>query len=345
MKIRYESTRFQPETLEIIERANGILAKYARRGIIITLRQLYYQFVALDLFPDHWKDPRTGSTNNIRSYKKLGDAVNKARLAGFIDWDYITDSTRKAQSLPHWNSPGDVIESAAYGYHIDLWNGQENHVEVWIEKDALASIVRPVCARWDVTFFACRGYTSQSEMWGAAQRLLKHVQAGQTVKIIHLGDHDPSGVDMTRDIETRIKGFVGHHVIKDYAEANPRALDETEEGFIERMREDIDGEFNIEINRIALTPDQIAEYNPPPNFAKMTDSRSGQYVAEHGKYSYELDALDPDVLSALIDQTIRSYLDEKLFQKRRDRLEVERALLKRVSANWERVEKWVRKLR
>lgn len=181
-RIAYVSKRFGAGTMETIDRANAICAEYQAQGFDLTLRQLYYQFVARGFIP-----------NRQSEYKRLGDVVNDARLAGLMDWDYIVDRTRAMRQNAHWTNPEDIMHSAASGYAVDKWAGQPERVEVWVEKDALVGVVEPASRRNDVPFFACRGYTSQSEMWAAAQRILRHVRRGTKVTILHLGDMTPAG--------------------------------------------------------------------------------------------------------------------------------------------------------
>lgn len=83
----------------------------------------------------------------------------------------------------------------------------------------------------------------------------------------------------------------------------------------------------LEVNRIALNFDQIERYNPPPNPAKITDSRSDSYIAEYGRSSWELDALDPDVLVSLITSTILSYRDDDVYDEVIEREKQERAMI------------------
>lgn len=149
----YVEKRFNPATLDVIARANEIIAEYAEQGFALTLRQLYYQFVARALL-----------RNKQTEYKRLGSIVNDARLAGLIDWDHIQDRTRNLLSNSHWTDPAEIIDSAARSFEVDKWTGQEWRPEVWIEKDALLGVIEGVCVELDVPFFSCRGYTSQSEM-------------------------------------------------------------------------------------------------------------------------------------------------------------------------------------
>jgi len=176
-KILYVERRFSPDSRLMIAQANLIIEEFAADNFVLTLRQLYYQFVG-----------KAWIENTMKAYKRLGSVVNDARLAGLISWDAIEDRTRSVRQRSHWDDPSGVIESAAYGYGIDLWEGQSKRVEVMIEKDALVGVAEGVCRKWDVPLLSCRGYTSQSELWRTANR---HKDYGCRVVVIHLGDHDP----------------------------------------------------------------------------------------------------------------------------------------------------------
>lgn len=279
-KIEYIPKRFRRDSLSKIYQAQAICEEYAAQGLTITLRQLYYQFVARALIP-----------NKQTEYNNLGSLINDARLAGYIDWNHLEDRTRNLRSLGHWNSPADILDSAAWGFRIDKWERQPVYCEVWIEKDALVGVIERACRENDVPYFSCRGYTSQSEIWSAAQRLLAKSEVRdeygeltrRDVVIIHLGDHDPSGIDMTRDVDDRLDLF----------------MTKTDGGW--------DSGFDpARIKRIALNWDQVEQYNPPPNPAKLTDSRADGYIRKFGLESWELDALEPTV----IDRLIRDQIDE-----------------------------------
>ena len=306
MKIAYQTFRFRERSLQLIQTANDIITEYQRKGFTLTLRQLYYQCVARDFIP-----------NTQRDYKNLGSIINDARLAGLIDWSALEDRTRNLRSVGHWDSPQDIVAKVARQYAIDKWENQELRPEVWIEKDALVGVIERVCNTHDVGFFSCRGYTSQSEMWGAAMRFLSRWQNGgnQGVKVIHLGDHDPSGQDMSRDIEERIRMFMRYH--------SPAA------------------ERAFEFERIALNRDQIDQYEPPPNPAKSTDARFAKYVEEHGEESWELDALDPEVIESLIEKAVLDGRDEDKWEDRVSQEESEKSQLERVSENWSEVAEFV----
>lgn len=323
MRIAYEDWKPGAEALTVLAQANRICTDYRAQGYDLTLRQLYYQFVAGGLIP-----------NNQRSYKRLGDIINRGRLAGYIDWDFIVDRTRNLRSVSHWETPGGVIDSAAKSYARDKWAEGDTRVEVWVEKEALAGIVERVANENDVAWFACRGYVSQSELWGAAQRHLQYIEAGQRVIVVHLGDHDPSGIDMTRDIEDRLVKFLDQDWMGSHGDEfiEPGATGATLGAIRDSLHAHVGGD-PITVRRIALNMDQIEQYNPPPNPAKITDSRAEGYIRRFGPESWELDALDPAMLSGLIRDTVAEYIDPS-FDVITDEQESERAGLLEASRRW-----------
>jgi hypothetical protein len=265
MKEQFQDKAFRPESLAIIDSANEIIEEYQDQDLCLTLRQLYYQFVSRDLLE-----------NTVRNYKRLGDIISDARLAGLVDWDAIEDRTRNLEKAAHWESPKDILDACIGQYRIDRWANQESYVEVWIEKEALAGVFSESCGDLDVPFFACRGYTSASEMYSAGKRMGRHLDNGRHPVVIHFGDHDPSGIDMTRDLADRLSMFA---------------------------------EGEVEVQRIALNFDQIEQYSPPPNPAKATDPRFASYQIEYGDESWELDALDPRTLRGLIQANVEKHID------------------------------------
>jgi len=290
-KIAYIEKGFKPSSLLIIEQANEIIDDYMADGLKLTLRQLYYQFVSRDLLP-----------NKQKEYKRLGSIISDARLAGLIDWAAIEDRTRSLRGNTHWIDPGQIVSAAARGFQLDHWDGQAYRPEVWIEKEALVGVIAGICQEVDIDYFACKGYVSQSEMWGAAQRLKSYTRHNQTPIIIHLGDHDPSGIDMTRDIEDRQALF--------------QAL-----GCI--------------VERIALNMNQVDEYNPPPNPAKLTDSRCSGYIKNYGRNSWELDALEPRILRRLIKDTVLAYRDDDIYENVLKQEKEYLDVLAKIERNWQ----------
>jgi len=328
MKIRYIPKKFSADGVKIIDRANSILNDYNAQGYDLTLRQLYYQFVARGII-----------ANKDTEYKRLGSIINDARLAGLVDWDHITDRTRNMWENSHWDSPKSIVSACAKQFQFDKWKDQKNYVEVWVEKDALVGVLEQACSPLDVPYFSCRGYTSQSEMWRAAQRLLKKLTSGKKVTIIHLGDHDPSGVDMSRDIEDRLTMFMQSDYVRVICRTNPQNKGEATAEWGERMEQlalKDDKYMNpLTVNRIALTMDQIREYNPPPNPAKLTDARSKKYVEEFGDESWELDSLEPSVITGLIRDAVFELRNADIWDSAVRMEDEAKRRLQHLSDNWE----------
>ena len=273
MRETFTSKAFRGSSRTIIDTANAICAEYAAQGYNLTLRQVYYQFVARGLL-----------ANKDQNYKRLGSIINDARLAGEMDWDYIQDRTRNVRGgFGGYLNPGQFIEEVVDSYVEPIWVDQHYRPEVWVEKDALVDVVARACGPDRVPHFSCRGYVSQSEMYAAAKRMERQLRRGRTPVVIHLGDHDPSGIDMTRDIRERLSLMAWEP---------------------------------IEVRRIALTMEQIDQYQPPPNPAKLSDSRGAGYVEEYGYESWELDALEPTVLNALIQAEIDTLVDRDALESR-----------------------------
>jgi hypothetical protein len=300
-KRKFIDKRFGDAALHTIAQANTLLRDYASKGYTMTLRQLHYQFVAKGL-PDL---EGSAYTNTKQSYKRLGDIMSNARLAGLVDWNHMEDRLRELERSPRWDSPSQIIRAVSQQYQQDLWEGHDVRPEVWIEKDALAGVIEPVCRELRVDYFACRGYVSQSAQFEASERFRRYRASGQEPVVFHLGDHDPSGLDMTRENEAKFALLTGERV---------------------------------KVVRLALNFAQVEQYNPPPNFAKTTDSRAADYISRFGEESWELDALDPDVIADLITDAIDPLKDAELWVRNKAAEEDRQAEIESVSrVDWEDV--------
>lgn len=276
-RICYRDLNLRPRAIETIGRIGALIEEYQAQGLSLTVRQIHYQMVARGVMPN------TGAT-----YTHVQDCVNKGRLAGLLDWDAIEDRGRNLMGLRTQLSPGHAIAAQIDEYRLDLWADQPFRPEVWIEKQALEGVISGICSDLRVDFYAQKGYNSQSEQWRAGQRFAGYVREGQRPIVLHLGDHDPSGVHMTVDNRQRLEEFAGVPVM---------------------------------VQRLALNYSQIEEYAPPENFAKGTDSRMPFYeehmasVGGDPSLSWELDALDPRVVRDLIQDAVDRLRDEDRWQR------------------------------
>jgi len=292
MKSQFVPTNFRANTLVLIEKCNVILDSYAAQGFDMTLRQLYYQLVQANEIH-----------NNQRQYDRLGDIVNNARLAGLIDWDYIVDRTRSLRQLSTWNSPSEIISVSAEQYRVDKWEGQLYRPEVWIEKEALAGVFERVCNEMEVPYFSCRGYASITALYSTWRRFKNYLAKGQIPYILHFGDHDPSGIDMTRDITDRLIKFG----------------------------------LTPKLERMALNYEQVERFRPAPNFCKLSDSRANGYIAKFGLESWELDALQPDVLAAIFRTEIENLIDVSAWDSAVELEREQSAVLHKISDRFDEV--------
>jgi len=274
MKQKFREIHLSKANRERLDTINSIIQEYQREGYRLTLRQLYYQLVSRDII-----------ANQQKEYAKLSRLLTEGRMAGIVDWSAIEDRLRQPEVPSAWDGPAELLESAANQYRKNRMRGQDTYIEVWVEKDALSGVLSRVTEAYHVPILVNRGYGSVSAMYEAYRRFDRARIQGQQVHILYLGDHDPSGLDMIRDVE-------------------------------ERIREFFDGKGNwvdFTVTPIALTAEQIREYNPPPNPAKMSDTRAGKYTAEHGYESWEVDALKPEVLNQLLTDAINDLIDIEMW--------------------------------
>lgn len=294
MKQCYVPTRFNSATRHLIALIDKMIREYLAAGYRLSVRQLYYQLVARGIVE-----------NTERSYKRIASIINDARLAGELDWDAIEDRGRDVETRAAWDSGQAVLNQAARGFHMDMWENQRDRVFVVVEKAALAGVLGGVCTKYDVPLLAARGYPSVSIMREMALQYIGNaISFGQQVTVLHCGDHDPSGIDMTRDLRERFELFLG------------------------------DDAGSLELRRIALTRKQVDEKNPPPNPAKVTDSRFEGYKREHGDESWELDALEPSYLVALVTKHITEHIDDEKWEEREQQIEGVRTKLNKVAADF-----------
>lgn len=279
----YRPRKFNDERMELIRQINIMISNYATKGLALTVRQIYYQFVTLNIVP-----------NNGKSYDKVQSAIADGRMAGLISWTAIEDRGRSLQGWRTHSTPQKALSELAKSYKRDVWETQPFRVEVWVEKAALIGVVQQICAPLRVDYYTQRGYNSQSQQWEAGQRFANYIAKGQRVIVFHLGDHDPSGIDMTRSNTELLELFAG---------------------------------TPINVQRLALNRDQIDKYNPPPQPAKRSDARFETYKEEHGTESWELDALEPTVIQALISDAVLRVRDEDLFREQIIREEEEKRWL------------------
>jgi hypothetical protein len=339
MKLEFDpSIRLSKENKRMLSIINDILREYRREGYKLTLRQLYYQLVSRALIHE----------NSLAQYSKLSGLLTRGRMAGNVDWNIIEDRNR-IPYLPYYNEDvADAFSDTKEHYRLDRQRDQEINVELWVEKDALSGVLRRMTSKYHVHLVVNKGYTSTTAMYDAFQRIKDSIKKGRKVHILYLGDHDPSGLDMDRDIRDRMKLFVTNskEMQMMYWDLETEEQDDFREsdffyGFVQKFGDkdkqlmtkndnpDYDGiYFNMPyiymqkqfhdlftVERIALTQEQIKTYNPPTNPAKFKDPRSEWYVKHFGRVSWEVDALKPEVLDEIVTEKIEGLIDMSKYEK------------------------------
>lgn len=275
MKVEVNGNSYRSKKRMLIEESKKILSSYTQP---ITLRQLYYRLVARECIE-----------NKKSQYSYLSQVLVKARLKGEIAWDDIEDRLRSVEggdydsytSQEHLDYYLERLKEAPDTYHRPRWEGQSYYIEVWVEKEALSRLFEQVCDPLCVRTFAGKGYASWTSLHEAYERFIVAHQHGRDCKILYFGDFDPSGKDIERFIT---------------------------EALNERLGIFIQGDF-IQVQRIALTRDQIVEKQLPPQPAKETDTRYEDFVKEHGDMVVELDAIEPDELQDMIREAVNEHFD------------------------------------
>lgn len=281
MKIKFKDEHFTDAALALVQATNTIVSQYESR---LTARQVYYQFVS----------HVPGFQNSDANYKKVTDIISKGRMAGLIDWDAIEDRGRVISMPTEFSGIGAGLQLLHDQYKVKRWEDQPRYAELWVEKQALAGVLQPIADKVHVPFMANKGYGSSSSMFEASRRLIHYGAAKEEAIIFYLGDFDPSGEDMVRDIRDRLTTF---------------------------------GVQNLRVVKLALTWEQIQTYNPPPNPAKITDPRARAFIEEHGDESWEVNALDPTVIETIIMDAFKGIVDVKLMKAAKKREKEEKKYL------------------
>lgn len=322
----------------VISAMVGICEEYKRDRYTLTLRQLYYQLVARDIIPNHDK-----------VYKKMSGLKDEAVYGGLIDWGVFEDRGRVPHTPYYENGVAEALERTIECYRLDRQENQNVHVEVWTEKDAISSILKRVTDKYGITLVVNKGYTSSTAIYGAYERFTEKINHDKKVKILYFGDHDPSGLDMVRDIRERlmfmfINGEQLDSGFQDQLDAwwvdesltlcDVAEFDEKYESVTELMRPDLsdykhekiyplfdEGRMAMffhekglfEVQQIGLTMEQIEAYNPPHNPAKITDPRAKNYVKKYGAVSWEVDALKPNIMQGIVKDAIEQSISMETY--------------------------------
>ena len=239
---------------------DGLIALAEQHGPA-TVRQCFYLAIAAGLI-DKTEQEYKGTVCRL-----LADA----RIEGDLSWSTIVDHTRSALYLKTADSLADAVADTARHYRRAMWRNQEHRVEIWIEKQTLMGVLRDVTMEFDVGLFATRGYPSLSFLYDCAEDIQ---DSGKPTFIYFLGDHDPSGRDIRRNVEARLREFTD--------------------------------DADIVFEHLAVTPEQIREMSLPVRPTKTTDTRAKGWQGG----SVEVEAITPDKLRNMVTNAIVQHIDD-----------------------------------
>ena len=252
------------KTTALIDAALRILAEQNP----MTIRQLFYRLVSVNVIP-----------NDLASYQRVSEAMTKSRDDGRCPFDWIADRSRPIYEVGAFIDAVEYADTVRGGYRKDYWATQPEHVELWVEKDAIIGSIEDVCGKLGVTIRVGRGYWSTT----AAHNIAEHFASiEKPITAFYLGDHDPSGCDIPRDLEERVHAYNS-------------------------------GDFVLE--RLAIHKADIAAFNLPPLPLKKksdgtdSDPRAMKFRREHGGEAVELDALPPIELRRRIEEAVKKHTD------------------------------------
>jgi hypothetical protein len=277
------------QTSPIKRRRSTRVEVEARREVLLNIIEASRPMTVRQVF---YQATVRGLVEKVESgYAKVQNDLTLMRRAGTLPYDWLADNTRWQRKPLTFNSVEHALAETAKFYRKALWADADCYVEIWLEKDALAGVIYPVTSLYDVPLMVARGYASPSFLHTAAEYI-----NGLDVPayIYHLGDFDPSGVNAGEKIEETVR----------------------------KLAPDAD----IYFERIAVTEEQLANWNLPTRPTKQSDTRSKDF----GDISVELDAIEPNDLRALVQQTIEQHLPQEQFEVLKAAEESEREIIGRL---------------
>lgn len=328
---------------DIVKKMDAVIKDFFhQRGFKLTLRQLYYQLVGKDYIPNH-----------DAVYKKLSGILDDCRYSGLVDWKAIEDRGRVPHLDYYVRDVPDALDDTINHYKLDRQRDQDFHIEIWTEKDAISAILKRITQKFHVYLAVNKGYTSSSAIYSAYNRFVQAMLNGKRVIVLYFGDHDPSGLDMVRDIDDRIRKMtlngrnmgpiMQSELYSTWGDSEDFDLkyenedewwayrkfdfEDEEESFVfNHDRAFLDWAF--EVRQVGLSMEQIKELKLPPNPAKITDPRAKGYIEKYGNVSWEVDALDPEALMEIISAAVVDIIDMDKYEVITGQEEVDKKDLK-----------------
>ena len=226
----------------------------------LTIRGCFYRVMSQGLVP-----------KTEAGYRRVQNRALLMRRAGSLPYHWIADNTRWQSRPTTYSSVDAALSVLSWSYRRALWDNQGFHVELWVEKDAIASVVSSTTREWDIPLMVARGFPSESFLWSTAREI---VADGKPAVIYQLGDHDASGVAAWEQTKRKITEFV-------------------------------DGQVDLTFQRLAVTPEQIELFGLPTRPQKKSDTRAAKFTGE----CVEVDAMPSEDLRRIVTAAIEEWID------------------------------------
>ena len=295
----------------------------------MTLRQLYYALISV------------GAIAKVETaYGKLKRVMRDLREDGSVPWERLVDHTRSVFKARTWEGIEGLLADSARLYRRDLMRQQGVAVQLWAESDSIGSVIAQTADRYTIPTFIGRGYSARGYLWAAARDAVAAHQAGKKVVILHVGDHDPSGEDIFRDVEETLRLYA---LTIDWA---ARVIfSGTSAGSVSEVRRSLEGEVRayggslgeelrgwtrwLDVERLALTPEQVDEYSLPVRPPKSSDVRTAKFT---GAGAVEVEALPVEALLGIVEDAILKRIDPEALRTAKVAEQSEREIAKRIAA-------------
>ena len=290
----------------------------------MSLRGLHYQMVSRGVY-----------SNTPANYAKLGRAMTKARENGSIPWNWLVDNLRQTNKPSSWTGLVDFIDTVKEAYRKDFWSRMPAHIEIFVEKDAMAAALQPATREYDIALHVIRGYISTSYCWTIASQWK---QIEKPIYCYYLGDWDPSGLDLERSLRQKLQLYSNRVAIDTDGE---RFDDDDEEDSLADSFPDMFGlgglfcreSAKFHWHRLGLTRQDFNDFDLLPLRVKRKkdgsygDKRAKPFVAKYGDQCAELDAVPPDQLRSRIETVIQEHIDQDEWARLQRVEELERETL------------------